>query len=241
MLGRANEIILEICQHLEMLGEFWVECGEQEIQKSLAEQDNLDLERDRIRLQGNGAGQAEEAPDILDSDLAAPQCAFERGPGERLHQYAARIEQQITTVGPVDRACFDQPKIGDQRAADRNVLDAADEIGKRGMQLLYNRRARLGIILGDENIDFVALEGTGGNLGTPLFAVTGLEKEKTNIFDKIRVHRLDMLHDARQILEQYYCFFNQLAHRVTCGIPVKLADLVATLSFPLRNLMDDVF
>ena len=73
VLGRSRQIVFEIGKNLEMLRQFGIEGSEQKIQHSIAEQDDLQLERNRIGLQRHRAGEAEKSANILDRDLAAPR------------------------------------------------------------------------------------------------------------------------------------------------------------------------
>ena len=77
-LRRAVDIVLEIGQHLEMLADIRIEGGQEVIEQPVAEQDHLDVERDGVGLERDRAGQADEAPDILDPDLALAQRPLQR-------------------------------------------------------------------------------------------------------------------------------------------------------------------
>ena len=56
-----------------MLADFRIEGGEQVIKQPIAEQDHLEIERDRIGLERHRAGEADKPADILDPDLALAQ------------------------------------------------------------------------------------------------------------------------------------------------------------------------
>ena len=88
-----------------MLSHVRIEGGHEVIEQPVAEQDHFDVERDRVGLKRHRAGQADEAPDILDPDLTLAQRPLQREPAERLHQEHTRIEQQEAAIGAVDRAC----------------------------------------------------------------------------------------------------------------------------------------
>ena len=134
--GVRGEVVFEIGKNLEMLCHFGIEGCEQKIQHAIAEQDDLHLERDRIGLQGHRAGQAEKSANIFDRDLAPPQRPLERRPAERLQQHAAGVEQEVAAVGAMDRAGLDEAKVRQQRAVQGDILDAADQVAERRMQLL---------------------------------------------------------------------------------------------------------
>ena len=72
---RAIEVVLEIRENLEVLAQFRIERDEQEVEQTLAEQDDLHLDRNRIGLQRNGAGQPQKPCNILDRDVAAAQAS----------------------------------------------------------------------------------------------------------------------------------------------------------------------
>jgi hypothetical protein len=116
-----------------MLAELRVEGAEQQIQEAVAEQHHLDIERYRIRLEGDGARQADQTADVLDNDFAAPQHPLERRPAERFGQKIAGVEQEIAAVGAMNGACLDQAKVGDERALVGDMLDGADQIAERRM------------------------------------------------------------------------------------------------------------
>ena len=68
-LGRAVDLILEVGQYLEVFVDFGIERHQQVVEQPAAEQHDLHIERDRVRLKRNRAGQPEKATDILDLDF----------------------------------------------------------------------------------------------------------------------------------------------------------------------------
>ena len=96
--------------------------------------------------------------DVLDLDLTLTQRPLQRRPTERLHQQISHVEQQVAAVGAVDRAGLDLPKIGDKHAVLRNVLDTAQEIAERGVQLFDDRNCRASSRVTDEDVDLVSFE-----------------------------------------------------------------------------------
>ena len=100
----------------------------------------------------------------------------------------------------MEGAGLDQPEVGDERAVRRDVLDAADQVAERRVELLDDRRARPSLVLRDEDVDFVAVEADRPapdpppRLRPPRFLATN----SGDIFDQVGAHRLQMLGDARQ-------------------------------------------
>ena len=140
--GVARKVVFEIgAAQLEMLAQLGIGRAKQEVEHPVAEQHDLHLQRNRVGLERDRVRQADEASDVLDRDLAAPQRALERRPTERLHQQAARVDEEIASVRAVQRAGLDEQEIGDEHAMGGDIIDAADQIAERRVQFLDQRRA----------------------------------------------------------------------------------------------------
>ena len=114
--GRAVDLVLEVGEHLEVLADLGIERHQQVVEQPTAEQNDLDVERDRVRLERHRAGQADETTDVLDPDLALAERALQRRPAERLHQQVAHVEQQEAAIGAMGGARLDLAEIRDQHA-----------------------------------------------------------------------------------------------------------------------------
>ena len=126
-------------------------------------------------------------------------------------QQAARIEQQKAAIGAVNCASLDEAKIGDQHAVLRDVLDAAQQIAQRGMQLFDDRNAGFASGMTDQHIDRVAIERPV-NLVVQLrpFVAIALGHEHRDIFDEVRANGLQMRDDFRNIGETRLCGIDKL-------------------------------
>ena len=239
-LRRPGELVLEVDQHLEMLGEFRVVGEQQEIEQPVADEHDLHLERDGIGFERDGAREAEEAADVLDGDLSALQRAFQRRPTEGLHQKRAGVENQVAAARAMDGARLDQQEIGHEHPVRRHIVDAADEVAERRVKLLDERRAG-SAVLRDQQIDLIALERGGlRRIGRLALAALGSGGgEHRHALDQIRAHRLDMLGDARHVGEGGANLLDQMVDRIFGGLAVERPDLVAPLLVPLRNLAND--
>src|SRR3974390_2593 len=141
----------------------------------------------------------------------------------------------------MDRAGLDDAEIGYQRTAHRNVLDAPDQIGKRRMQLLDNRRV-LVAVLGDQDVDLVTVEYVAGSeFSSVAVVIFTLDDKHGDIFDEIGANRFDVLNDPGKVIEGSLSVLNQLVDRIFRGVTIELAHLIAPLLLPLRQLMDDMF
>ena len=240
VLGRSRQIVFEIGKNLEMLRQFGIEGSEQEIQQAIAEQNDLQLERNRIGLQRHRAGEAEKSANILDRDLAAPQRPLKRCPAERLLQHTPCVEQEVTAVGAMHRPGLDEAEIRQQRTVQGDILNAADQIAKRRVQF-FNDRNRLVAVLSDEDIDLVAVEGTSGSDFARFAAVIlALEDEHGEVFDQIGANRLDVLHHPRKVLEGVLGVLDQLVDRVFRRVAAELTRFIAPLRLPSRDLANNM-
>src|SRR5450759_3245509 len=223
-----------------MLRQFGIEGSKQEIKQAIAEQDDLQLERNRIGLQRHRAGEAEKSANILDRNLTSPQRALERRPAERLQQHTPGVEQEIADVGAMDRPGLDQAKVRQQRAVQGDILDAADQVAKRRMQF-FNDRSPLVAVLSDENIDLVAVEwAAGSNFARLAAVILALEDEHGEVFNQIGANHLDMLHYPRKVFEGVLGVLNQLVDRVFRRIAAELTRFLAPLRLPSLDLANNM-
>ena len=140
---RTLDIVIEVGQHLEVLRGIRIGRGQQVVQHAVAEQHDLHVERDRIRLQRHRRGHAHEPRGVLDHDLLAQQGTLQRGPALGFGEQVAQVDHDRAAIGAMQAARLDQPEIRHQRALHREVLDAADKIAQCRMHLLDHRCAGL--------------------------------------------------------------------------------------------------
>ena len=134
---------------LNSSGKVGVVLVKQVVNESLADQDDLHVERDRLRLERHSADQAEGFAEGFDAHLARLQRTFERFPSEGLLQQAQRLDDQISAVGAMQRAAANQVEVGDQGAQSRLVLGAADQV-RIGRIVLEDDRSAGGLAVVDQ-------------------------------------------------------------------------------------------
>src|SRR6516162_11178922 len=241
-LGRSVDLIFEVRQYLKMFADFGIERHQQIVEQPAAEQHDFHVEGDRIGFEGNCAGQAYKATDILDSDFTLTQRSLQRRPAKRLHQQVPHVQQKKAAIGAMNRAWLDMPKVCDEHAVLRNVFDAADEIGKGRVQLFDDRRRLVFPCVTDENIDFVAFEraayATAG--GTSPLVALGFHHEHGDVLDEVATNRFQMLDDSRNVDEFGLGFIDRLADRKHRRVTVELADFLSMRLLPLRDLVHDM-
>ena len=83
VVGSALHLIVEVRQHLELARQIGIDRGQHVVKVPVAEQHDLDVERNRIRFERYRRRQANEARQVLDEDFTAGQGTFQRRPGKR--------------------------------------------------------------------------------------------------------------------------------------------------------------
>ena len=164
---------------------------------ALAEEHDLGVQGDRLRLERGGGGQAERLPDRLDPDRLRAQGSLELVPRERLLEQPPGVHDQVAAVRPVQRPRLDQREVGDQVAELGHVLDAAHEVGV-GRVVLVDDRGALLRGAGDEHVDLVAssrpLLGPSAEEGLHRARPLGRRQEVLGVVD-------DVLLDVGEVLE----------------------------------------
>ena len=69
----------------------------------------------------------------------------------------AGVDDEVSAVGLVECACFDECEVGDEVAHFGHVLDAADEVFEGGV-IAVDDGAAHGVLVIDEAVDAVALD-----------------------------------------------------------------------------------
>ena len=149
--------------HLEQLAELGIAAGQQIVDLRIAQQHDLHVKRDWLRLQGDRAGISHELRRCLDSKLIAKQRALQLLVDKGMGQQFARIQNQVTAIGPVQGARTDQHMVSHQRAEFHRLLNPADDIGQGRRILEHHGRAILAAVA-DDHVDPVAAQGL---LGAP--------------------------------------------------------------------------
>ncbi len=148
--------VIEIHSNLEQFVELGVKHGEQIIYVRLTEQDNLDIEGNRFRLQRDGTDQAHQLSQRFNADFLCLQCALQTFPGKWLHQHLVCIHHQIATVCTMQCTGADHGEISNQCTQFRPVFDPPYEIVVARVVFINNRRTIV-LFMCNEGIDAVAL------------------------------------------------------------------------------------
>ena len=239
---RPIDIVLEIGEHLEMLGDIRIEGRQQVVQQPIAEQDNFHIQRNRVGFERNRAGQTDEPTKVFNPDLPLAQRSFQGRPTERFRQQAARIKQKEAAIGPMNCARLDEAKIGNEHAVMRDVLDAAQQVAQSRMQFFDDRSDRFASSMTDQDIDRVAIKRRFELvLQRRALVAFALDHEHRDIFDEVRANCLQMRQDFRDIGEASLCGLNELPDGEFRGFTIELAYFVAPFGLPLRKLTHDVF
>lgn len=160
----ATHILLEIDLNLEQLVEIGIQPAQHVVKRTVANQDDLDVERDWLRLQRYGADQAHHLAEGLDLDMLGAQRALQRLPGIGLHEQAQGVDHQEAAIGSVQGAGLDQGEIGQQRAHLGDMFDPPDQVGVGRQVFLHHRRAGAVFTVApvaDHDVDLIAPLGTG--------------------------------------------------------------------------------
>ncbi len=154
---RAVHRLLEIDGDLEQVLEIGIVLRQEVIEHALAEQHDLDVERNGLRLERHGGEHAVDLVGHVDAQLARFQRALQFFPGEGRQQHLARFHDEIAAVGAMQRARLDQRVVGDQRAVLRDMLDAAEQALQIRIVFIDDRRA-LAFAVVDHQIDLIAAQ-----------------------------------------------------------------------------------
>jgi hypothetical protein len=144
VLGRARYLALHVGVDLEQGGKLGVVLAEQVIDQALADQHHLQLQRHRLGLDLDGAGQADQIRQRFDPHFTGPQAALQPFPGVGLGEHLDRVEDEEAAVGPMQRAGADQREVAHQGAHVHHVFDAPDEVLQGRVVFVDHRPAAVG-------------------------------------------------------------------------------------------------
>ncbi len=235
-LRAPRQAVGEIGLDLEELPEVGVVFVQQVVEQTIAEQHDLDLERQRFRLDRDRRSLTEVIGQRIDADLAAAQAALQCLPGEGLGQHLERIEEKIAAVRPVERARPDQGEIGHPRTQVDDMLDPAHQIGE-GAMVEEDDGWSPGFAVVHHQVHLVAPQraarvgGHAGQQGRRL----GLAEER-RVLDHVRAHLIEIGNDLRQILEARLHLVDEPAHGVPGELPIQRTDALAPGMGPIDLL-----
>ena len=235
----------------EQLGELRVVEGEQIVDHRIAEEDDLQVQRDRLRLQRRRRGEAQGLGRRLDADAGRAQRPFERLVGVRVHEQLAGVDDQAAAVGPVQGARLDQGEVGHQRPELGHVLDPPDQVRLRRMVLVDHGRA-LGEALAlaplrlvHQHVDPVAAEGPAALLPPlrrrqhHLRPALLLGQEVVGILDDVVADGVEVGENGRKVGPARLQSVDQVADGVHGRLAVQVLDLLALFLLPVRDLAEE--
>ena len=231
----ARQLLGEIRGHFEQQGEFRIVFLEQVVQLAAADQHHLEVDRDRLRLQRDGADQAELTLDGFDAQLAGAQGPFQAVPGEGVAQHLLHIQHQVAAVGAVQGAGLDQGEVGEQGAHVGHVLDAPDQV-LVGRIVFEHHRCALGLGIVHQDVDRVAAEGIVVGRGQ-LFAAVIKVAEQIDIGGDVGLDLLEVGRHLAEVAVLGLQLIEKLADRQARGLAVEFAQAFLQLVLPLRDLV----
>ncbi|MNQ53478.1 hypothetical protein D3C85_675170 [compost metagenome] len=230
LVGQGN-VLVEVDQHAEHFLEVRIVILQRVIQLARADDDDLDLQGDDLRIEGHGGDAAEVAERRLHLQLARMQGALERIPDEGLAEHLLRFENQEAAVGPVQGAGAQLAVAGVERALIGVVFDAAEQVVVGRMRLEHHGRTALGVMADHQGRAVLLLEQlTGLRIG--LFH---LDQLVDHGLQQVDLHRLQVGADAGIFRVLFRQRRQQRLQRHCDGFFIELAQLVARLALPLRQ------
>jgi hypothetical protein len=119
---RGGKVGLDLEKFLEIL----IVGVQQVIEQRVADEHDLDVERDRLRFQRYRADEAELGAQLLDADVTVFERALECVPGQVIDEHLAHRQHQVATVGPMERPWLDHSKVGGDRSHESVMFDATN-------------------------------------------------------------------------------------------------------------------
>ena len=238
-LGVAVHAVLEVHGHLEQIEEVRVVLGQQVVEHPVADERDLDVERDRRWLQRHRADQPERRAQGLYSQLAAVQRPLELVPGLRPLQQLADVDDQVAAVRPVQRPGSDQRVVRGQRPHPGDVLDPADQRGQRGVVLVDDGRALLASPV-HQHVDAV------GDPGVFIIYTEWYRKwerarrggqEAVGVGDDVVADLVEPGDDVGEVGHAVGQVGEQVPHGEAGDLAVEVAELLAELLLPARDLL----
>ena len=110
VLGSLH-VVVEVDGYFEERAELLVVYGQEIVEPALANEDDLDVERDRLRLQCCRRGESQCVGRCLDANLPRKQCLLQRVPGKRTTEHAVHVEHEKTAVGLQQRTAAHHAEI----------------------------------------------------------------------------------------------------------------------------------
>ena len=241
---RPVDVVGEVGGDLEELEELMVVRAEQVVEPAVSDERDLDVEGDRLGLEGRGRQQAQRLTERLDADLARSQRSFQFLPGIRLQQDLVRFENEVPAVRPVERSGADEGEVRHKGPELGDVLGPTDEI-RVGRVILDDDRGAVVRAVPDEDVHAVASERTaiGGRWAHGLRSrvrLGGQGEELRSALDHIPFDVVEVAHHRRQGGEAVAQLVDEMTDRGSDDFAVEVAQPAPHLPLPVRDLAKDL-
>ena len=152
-----RHVVRKVDRDLEEVGEVRIELGEQVVDRAIADQDDLEIERHRLGFELRRRHEAEQLLDRLDASFLGVQGPFQGGPRKAEREDAMGVQDEVPAVRTMERAGLQEVEVGEQRAEPGLVLGATDQGLVRRVVLVDHGGPRVRGV-SDEHVDLVAAE-----------------------------------------------------------------------------------
>ncbi len=226
-----RDVFVEVHQHAEHLLEVRVGVLQRVVQLARADDDDLDLQRDHLRVEGHGGQAAQLAQRRLHLQLARLQGALERVPHKRLAEHFLGFQDQETAIGTVQRARTQLAIGGVERALVGAVFDTAEQVVVGRVRFKHHRRAAIDRMAHHQAWAILLFEQLA-RLGVGLGVVDQLLNHG---FQQVDLHGLQVTANACVLCVFFRQRRQQRLQGQGDGFFVELAQLVVGLTLPLRQ------
>lgn len=244
---RAIHARFEVHRHLEQFPEVRVELIQQVVEEPVADQHDFDVQRNRLGIERHRADQAERLPDGFDPNRVRAQRTLEAFPRKRLEQHAPGVDEQVTAVGLVQRGRLDVREVGDEHPHVGHVFDAANQILKRRLVFIDDRRA------GDppvivEHVHLIPAQRRLGGAGpgdqrverARLLLTLFRPPEIVRVLDHVFLERGEIaLHPGLALVRLLQLVDQRIDRRFRGGV-FERPDLLVAVTLPLRHFVQDL-
>ncbi|MNO80575.1 hypothetical protein D3C76_717870 [compost metagenome] len=226
-----RDVFIEIHQDAKHFLEVRIEVLQRVVELAGADDDDLDLQRNVLRRQGDGSKTAHLAQGRFHFQFARLQGALQRIPHERLAEHFIRFKDQEAAVGPVQRTRSQLPIGGVERALVGAVFDAAEQVVVGRMRLEHHRGTTTGGMPDHQARRVLLLQQLAGDS----IGLAVVDQLLDHGLEQIHLHRLQVA-AHRSVLG---VFLRQRRQQWLQGqgngFLVEMAQLIARFALPLRQ------
>jgi hypothetical protein len=183
-----------------------------------------------------------------------PKLPLERVPGERVVEHVYRVEQQKSSVRPVQRAGLDHAEVGDHRAEEGAVLDAAEQIvvsrirledywGARGLLMVLDQDVH-GITIPDGFMIEIGHDRFQRKIALPLRLLvifiyfSHLGPDRSGVRDQVILNPVQIFHDPRLLAVFILTLANERGDGAARAFGVLLGYRPIRFALQPANLID---